>query len=194
MLLHIVQHQPQMLGAIVRGTPAWVWAMLASLATLGLSQARARQASLARVSLMPLGMTAFAAAGTVTAFGGAPTLLPVLLAWVIAAGACLALLAPRAAPAGTRYDSATRRFTLPGSWTPLALILGVFLVKYVVGVELALQPALAADPVFSVSVAALYGAISGVFIGRAAALLRLARRPDPRPDPRTTPARPGLTA
>ena len=59
MLLTLVLHQPQMLGTFVRHTPVWVWGLLAALLALGASQLRERTASLARVSALPLGMTAF---------------------------------------------------------------------------------------------------------------------------------------
>ena len=57
----------------------------------------------------------------------------------------------------------------------MLLILGVFLTKYVVGVELAMQPALALDGPYTLAVGTLYGVFSGIFAGRAARLWRLAR-------------------
>ena len=58
----------------------------------------------------------------------------------------------------------------------MLLILGVFLTKYVVGVELAMQPALARDGPYTLAVGTLYGVFSGLFVGRAARLWRLADR------------------
>jgi hypothetical protein len=89
------------------------------------------------------------------------------------------VLASTHAPAGTGYDPAQRTFALPGSWIPLALIVGIFLTKYVVGVDLAMQPSLAQDGSYAVPVAAIYGAFSGIFAGRAARLWRLAVRRSP---------------
>jgi hypothetical protein len=77
-------------------------------------------------------------------------------------------------PAGTQFHPATRSFRLPGSWIPLALIVAVFLTRYVVNVDLAMQPALARDGQYTLIVSALYGLTSGMFIGRAARLWRLA--------------------
>jgi hypothetical protein len=177
MLIQILAHQPQMLGTIVSRTPVWVWGLLAALLTLGLSQAIGRPMSLRRLTLTPAGMTAFSAWGTVNAFGGSPQFAQVMLVWAGAAAAMFALVAPLSPPAGTRYHPATRSFDVPGSWIPLALILGIFLVKYVVGVELAMQPALARDTQYTLVAGALYGGFSGIFIGRAARLWRLALRP-----------------
>jgi hypothetical protein len=58
MLYDILLHHPEALGAMVRGTPLWVWGLLAGLVALGASQLRDRTASLLRVSLVPVGMTA----------------------------------------------------------------------------------------------------------------------------------------
>ena len=55
----------------------------------------------------------------------------------------------------------------------MALILGIFLTKYAVGVSVAMHPELKLQANFSVAVAMLYGAFSGIFAGRALRLIRL---------------------
>lgn len=177
MLLQLIVQHPQALGKILQNTPTWVWGLLAGLLALGISQLRQRQASLARIVVMPAAMTLFAVWGMVSAFGVGAAFAWVLLAWAAAAIAVGALVGMGAAANGTRYDAATRIYELPGSAMPLLLIVGIFLTKYAVGVELAMQPRLAADPGFAVSIAALYGVFTGVFAGRAWRLLRLAVRP-----------------
>ncbi|MGP1629752.1 MAG: DUF6622 family protein, partial [Giesbergeria sp.] len=87
--------------------------------------------------------------------------------------AALSLWLLRAPPAGARYDDASQRFHLPGSAWPMLLIVGIFLVKYAVGVELALQPTLAHDSHFALQIALVYGAFNGVFAARTGRLLRL---------------------
>ncbi len=52
-------------------------------------------------------------------------------------------------------------------------------IKYLVGVELALQPALGHDGGFALQVAALYGLFNGLLLARAARLWRLVRRTRP---------------
>ena len=58
----------------------------------------------------------------------------------------------------------------------MMLILGIFMTKYVVGATSAMHPALIHDTGFSLGFSALYGAFSGIFLGRAARLLRLAHQ------------------
>ncbi len=176
MIIDLLIHQPQALATILQKTPTWVWGLLAALLALGASQLVARTASLARVSAMPVAMTLFSAQGLVSGFGAAGQVLGTLAAWLgaalVVAALTLALL-PKA-PAGTRYIAASRSFHLPGSALPLALIAGIFLTKYLVGIELALQPALARDTGFALEIAALYGVFNGLFIARSARLWRMA--------------------
>ena len=67
---------------------------------------------------------------------------------------------------------------VPGSAVPLALMMGIFLTKYAVGVTLAMHLVQAGDLAFAMSLSALYGAFSGVFAARAARLWRLALAQD----------------
>lgn len=175
MLLQLIAHQPQVVGTILKNTPVWVWGLLCALAWLGLSQVRDRTASLTRVTVMPVAMTAFSVWGTFSAFGGSPQFGAVLASWFGAAVVVAALAASTRAPA--TYDAAQGRFFLQGSWVPLALILGIFLTKYVVGVELAMEPQMARDSQFTLVVGTLYGVFNGLFAGRALRLWRLAVKP-----------------
>lgn len=160
-----------MLNQIFSHTPRWVWLLLLVLIGLGLSQAVSRQASLRRITVLPLAMVGLSLSGTLSAFGAQAQ---TMLFWLLAGGLTAALLMQRVLPENTRYDARTRTFSLPGSWVPLMLILGIFVTKYVVGVATAMQPGLAHDPVFAAAFTALYGAFSGVFLARAARLWRLA--------------------
>lgn len=157
-------------GQIVASTPLWVWGLLAALVALGLSQTRNRSASLARVTVPALGLVAFSVLGLVGDFGGAPA---VLGSWLAAAALTLAAVTCQPVPAGTRYDDDRQVLVLPGSWVPMALILGIFLIKYAVGVSLGFNPALRADTGFAMAVAALSGLSSGMFAGRTLRVLRL---------------------
>lgn len=175
MLLQLITQHPEALGQVLRQTPTWVWGLLAALLALGASQLFHRRASLVRVSVMPVAMTAFSVYGMVSAFGGSGRLGTALTLWLLAAAAmaALALWWRMAAPTGTRFDAASRSFALPGSAVPLALIVGIFLTKYVVGIEVAMQSTLPQDALFATSVALLYGAFNGIFVARAARLWRL---------------------
>jgi hypothetical protein len=175
MLIQLVTSHPEAIATILRNTPAWVWGLLVGLLALGATQLRDRTASLARVSMLPVGMTVFSAWGTISAFGTSGNLAEVVAAWFAAAAAAFALVAPGRASA--RFHPVQRTYAMPGSVVPLLLIVGIFLVKYVVGVELAMAPRLVQDTQYALTVAGLYGAFTGIFVGRAARLWRLALVP-----------------
>jgi len=160
-------------ATVIRHTPTWVWAVLMLLLVMGIAQSRPRHVGLARAGLLPLVMLAWSLSGVLSAFAGG-TALP---AWAV--GAMLAALAVRQSGYGRRaiWLAAEQRFRVPGSWWPLALMLAIFLTKFVVAVALIEQPQLHAAPVFELAVSLLYGAFSGVFAGRAWALLDLRPRP-----------------
>lgn len=162
-----------MLSRIIANTPVWVWALLLALLWLGFSQTRARSAGLPRILILPVVMTGLSLSGTISSFGVAPM---ILLTWIAATAIMVWLVSRRPAPAPTRYNRNTDLFLLPGSWMPMALILGIFSIKYVVGATLAMRPELAKGIEFSATIAALYGALSGVFIARAARLWKLRRQ------------------
>lgn len=162
------------LTPILRNTPSAVWILLAALVAAGVSQMRDRIQGLLRVSLTPLAMTGLSLWSAVSAFGRSPAVSEALWFWLLAAAAITALFTLTAS--SDRYDAATRTFRLRGSWVPLALFLGVFLARHVVAVRLAMQPDLVMDSSFVLPVATMFGAFSGIFLGRAAQLWRLPLR------------------
>ena len=162
-----------MLSQIVSNTPPWVWALLLALVWLGGSQRVARVTSRGRVVRMSLVMAALSFFGTVSAFGASPL---VLACWLASAAATSYGVLRIPLAVGTRYLADTRAFELPGSWTPLALMLGIFALKYLSGLLIAMQAPVVRAALFSPLLSLLYGALSGVFLGRAGRLLLLAKR------------------
>jgi len=178
MLLEILKHiltQPDghvILLNIVRravaGTPLWVWGLFAALLALGLSQARARTVSETRLAVGPLAMAAYSLYGVTLAFGWS---LAGVATW--AGGLAVALAAGRALkrPAGVSYLPESGRFQVPGSWIPLALILVIFLVRYLLAVSMAIDPSLRQVAGFALGASLAYGLLGGIFPARALRVL-----------------------
>src|SRR5690242_20745467 len=110
MLIPMLIDQPQLLAAVLRGTPTWVWALLVARLWLGFSQARDRDASLLRVGVVPVVMTGLAVWGMVSAFGASPMFGYAMLMWMFALSVTFALVGSKRAPEGTQYDPGTRSF------------------------------------------------------------------------------------
>lgn len=172
MLIGIVTQHPEAIPSILRGTPVWVWGLLAGLLALGASQVRGRQVSLQRVLVLPLIMALMALLGLASAFASNGHLVIALGTWLLVVLASVALLTKTLSTAAW-YDPIHKRFDLPGSWVPLALIMGIFFTKYLVGVETAMNPSAFATQEAAIALSALYGLFSGVFIARTLLLLRL---------------------
>jgi hypothetical protein len=159
-----------MIVQILEHTPRWVFILFALLLALGLSQTRTREVSRARVAVLPLAMLLLSLIGVLSTF--TPSSLA-LIAWIVGLGACLTLIGERIAVRGASWLAETDRFRIPGSWLPLTLILGLFMIKYGSGIALALQPALAASTRVAVPLSLLYGVSAGLFWGRARSVLAL---------------------
>ena len=160
---------------ILRHTPVWVWALLAGLIALGLSQAVPRRVGPTRAALPPLAMLGWSLANAGLRFDSSLAALA-LPAWALGAAATSVIVARLPLPPGTRRAAQSGHLHVPGSWVPLVLILAMFALGFTLGVALALHPALRADAPLAGSASLAFGAFSGVFAGRALALLRLARR------------------
>ena len=156
---------------ILTHTPLWVFALFFGLVYLGYLQSRTRQVSRGRLIVLPLAMLAWSLYSVWSTFDAHLTALAAwACAWVAVVVIGLAWVPSRR----VAYDASTAQFTVPGSWMPLALMMGIFTTKYAVGVALSLHPALAHDTLVALGISSLYGVFSGSFIARALRLWRLA--------------------
>jgi hypothetical protein len=176
MLIQMLIAKPQMIGPVLANTPLWVGFLLAALLWLGIGMLRRKTVGALRTAITPVAMTGLSLWGTISAFSHSAIYGYVMLAWVVAAVILATAVGMMQAPKGTRYNPQDRTFTVPGSWVPLVLIMGIFLVKYVVGVEVAMNPALPHDAAYSLTYGVIYGVFSGIFTGRSIRLARLALR------------------
>ena len=157
--------------AIVQHTPVGIWALLAALVVIGLLQTRGRQVSPTRATMLPLVMTVMSLSGVLLGFGPTPMALGGWVVGLLAAVACGRRFV--AVRGGFRVPQ-TGELRLPGSWLPLALILGLFAAKYVAGAGLAMHPGLAANATFAGTLCLIFGGFSGLFLARGLSLRTLA--------------------
>jgi hypothetical protein len=165
-----------MIVRILEHTPVWVWLILAALVALGLLQTRARTISRARAYTLPLIFIALSLSGIVRGAGSFPIALG---AWAGGAMAAWLLLRQAVAVRHASWLPATASFHVPGSWLPLTLIVGLFLLKYAVGVAQALHPQLGTDTGFQGMTNGIYGVFAGLFWARSWSLRALVRAAAP---------------
>ncbi len=149
---------------ILRHTPVWVYGIFALLVYLGAIQTRERRVSRLRVAILPIVMLAFSLLGVLGTFGLSALTLG---AWT--GGILLVVILNQIArfPRGVRHPAGSSHFVIPGSWTPLLLMLAIFFARYVVAVTAVMRPALGANSTYVVVVAAGFGLFSGIFLARA---------------------------
>jgi UDP-N-acetylmuramyl pentapeptide phosphotransferase/UDP-N-acetylglucosamine-1-phosphate transferase len=157
--------------------PVWVFALLIGLIALGLVQTRTRHIHKQRLLGINIALTVFTLVGVVQQWRPTPWLGLGLLSWAAAGLLVTWALGQGAVPAGASYDPETRRFTVPGSWLPLALFMTIFACKFAVGMTTAMAPDLLDSLSAAIGVSALYGLLSGVLNARALKLLQLPKHP-----------------
>lgn len=152
--------------------PAWVPVLFVALAFLGYRLSMPRTVRPGKLLLIALAMLAWSLYGLVGQFGLAPL---ALLLWVLGYGAALTL--------GARYFSAQGltavgdRVHMPGSWVPLALMMGIFSARFVLGAATAMHSPMLHDAAFIAGTSLVLGVLSGGFGARALAALRCAASP-----------------
>lgn len=156
--------------------PVWVYFLLLGLIALGLVQTRTRHMPMRRLLGINIALTLFTLVGVVQQWRPTPWLALGLLGWAVSCALVAWALGQGAAPQGARYDAQTQRFTVPGSWLPLALFMGIFACKFGVGMLSATAPETLHNMQTAIGISALYGLFSGVLNSRAMRLLQLRTR------------------
>jgi hypothetical protein len=157
--------------------PVWVFALLLGLIALGLLQTRTRQVRMQRLLGIQIAWTLVTLVGVVMQWRHTPWLALGLLSWAVSCALVTWALGQGSEPIGASYDANTRRFTVPGSWLPLALFTAIFASKFVVGMLSATAPEQLHSLSAAIGISALYGLFSGVLNARALKLLQLPKHP-----------------
>ncbi|HWW69016.1 MAG TPA: DUF6622 family protein [Duganella sp.] len=150
-----------MIQQIISHTPVYVWALLAFLVYRGVMAARDREVSLAKLFIIPVVMLAISLTGM-----NGHGLLGAGVWGVWFAGMLAAVLATWAAGGEIVVNRAAGTIAQRGSWTPLLLMIAIFVTKYTVAVLSAMHPEMQRQLLFVVAVNGLFGVFNGVFIGR----------------------------
>ncbi|MCB8821258.1 DUF6622 family protein [Microvirga rosea] len=155
--------------AVLKGTPVWVWALLAYLIYRGLKALRTSVTSLPKLAVIPAIFVIWGIWGTSTAFGSSPTSL---VLWMVsfALGTVAGYLRIAAAP--IRVDRERKLIELPGGPMTLIVILMMFGVQYAVKAAAALDPAARDAMWFMLLSVGCSGGAAGLFLGRFLGLYR----------------------
>jgi len=159
-----------MITEILVHTPLYVWAMLAFFVYRGLAARRDRDVSVPSLFILPAVLVVMGLQGIGAHYGF--TLAPVAT-WIAVAALGAAL---GAKTLGTNaVGVGAKGILMRGSWFPLVLVLAVFLTKYSTEVLIAMRPDVMLAPEATLGVCALYGGLTGFFLGRLGRALSIYR-------------------
>ena len=151
-----------MLLKILTHTPLYVWVILAFLVVRGVSARKDREMAFCKLAILPILLPLAMVAELTVKYGPGSAALP---AW--AAGAAVAGIATWKL-SGARISAGKQagKVLVPGSWLLLAVLMTVFLTKYVATVALLITPQLRADMLFVAPLCLMYGLCNGVLLAR----------------------------
>lgn len=162
-------HQTTLLLILIN-TPRWVFALLGILLYLGWQQSQDREIRRQRLFIMPLLMAIFSFISLQHDVGLSWLLV---ISWLIPYVLMISLAGRWVGPRQASYRPAGDCVALPGSWLPLGMMLGLFLLKYLVGYAEATQAELTDKVGFPYLVSALFGLLAGLFAARSRHIYRL---------------------
>jgi hypothetical protein len=143
--------------------PTWVYGVFAMLLALGLLFTRPRSMHPAVPSLMAAGFGCYSLYGVISSFGASPSNL---VAWAIGMGLGTALSRPFVGPNGLSRVAGSTKVLVLGSWVPLVLMMGIFAVKFFVGVVRGAHLPAGSHVWFAPTVCLILGLFSGAFAAR----------------------------
>ena len=110
--------------------PIWVFFLFGGLFVLGLWLGRPRAVSPRLQIIVAVGFLGYSLWGVISAFGIHPA---AMLLWAAGVLASVTVLRRSFGPRGLARSEVPSRVQVPGSWAPLALIMGVFLGRFLIG-------------------------------------------------------------
>ena len=154
--------------------PPWVFGVFVLLLALGILLSRPRAVHPVAPVLMAAGFIAYSLYGVISSFDLSPASV---LPWAAGALASVFLGGRLFGPSGMTRVTGTGKILVPGSWVPLALMMGIFLAKFVVGFVRGAHLPVGTQAWFAPAVCAALGCLSGGFTTRALNVRRFARSP-----------------
>ncbi len=162
-----------MLWAILSGTPKWVYALLIFLLVLGFIQSRPSKVKIKGLFLIPTFWTCISCYSIYTTHGS--TLIGFTM-WGVGILAAVGFGHVASIPKGAFYTKEDDTFFIPGSWTPLILMMIIFLTKNFVGASQAINKEHPLDYTNGISfiliTSFIYGCFSGTFMSRSLVVWR----------------------
>jgi len=161
------------LSELISHTPTWVFAIFFILLLLGFIQSREREVKVKTVFILPIAMIIFSFFGVSSVFG--LSLFTISL-WFLGLTITLLIGLKLAYPKLVCFSVQSNKLKIPGSWTPLLLMMAIFFTKYFVGFAVARELPVINDQLFIVLLCLIYGSFSGVFLSRSFVMFKISKK------------------
>ncbi|MCJ8294622.1 MAG: hypothetical protein MJK15_09465 [Colwellia sp.] len=162
------------MSELISHTPTWVFAVFFTLLVLGFIQSKERVVKVKTIFILPISMIIFSFFGVFSVFGLS---LVTISLWFLGLSITLVAGLKLAYPKLVSFSVQSNKLKIPGSWTPLLLMMAIFFTKYFVGFSVARELPLINEHLFLVSLCLLYGAFSGVFLSRSFVMFKISKSP-----------------
>lgn len=149
--------------------PTWVPFLFVALAFIGYRLSLPRTVRPGKLLAIAVAMFGFSLFGLLGAFGLAPL---ALVLWLAGYAAAVVLGARHFSSGDLKAQDGQVR--MPGSWVPLALLLGIFAAKFVLGFAQGTHSPMLQHTAFIGALSVVLGGLSGGFGARALAVQRCA--------------------
>lgn len=158
---------------ILQHIPVWVFLILAGLLWLGLSARKDRMIRWRVPIIVPVALTLMAITSLLVQYGATDLLWPALMAWTSVCALIVWRFVSRPLPKTIQYDHESAKFQLPGSYVPLAMYMGIFAFKFMVGFMSGMGMPIVNELFFVLCISGVYGFFSGLFLSNAWRLMAL---------------------
>lgn len=152
---------------ILQHIPVWVFLILAGLLWLGLSARKDRMIRWRVPIIVPVALTIMAITSLLAQYGATDLLWPALIAWSSVCALIVWFGVNRPLPEKFQYDIESAKFQLPGSYVPLAMYMGIFAFKFMVGFMSGMRMPIVNELLFVLGISGVYGLFSGLFLSNA---------------------------
>lgn len=148
---------------IVINTPWWVYLLAMYLIKIGINATKTRMVSLKKLFLMPL-IFILMSVHTLIEYFTMNSFAISVLGFAMGIGILLGWL--QVFRYSLKVDRQRALIQIPGTWSTLGVIVIIFTAKYYFGYKLALDPTLAKEMNFAISLLGVSGVCTGLFLGR----------------------------
>jgi hypothetical protein len=150
-------------------TPVWVYLILIYLIVVGVKASKTRVVKLQRIFVIPAILAVMSVHSLMTTI----TLVDYLIvsSWIIAMLIGILLGWWQVKRLDIQIDKKRLLIQIPGTWSTMYILITIFVTKYYFGYEKATNPILMEQLEFNVSMLAVSGVCTGLFIGRLIAYL-----------------------